>query len=181
MPPTNPLLAAPREIIEILSDNESESDVMETAGPHRRNVVAHASPALANADFDADWAVILAAIDHQNARAAMIPDPIAVPSREPRAMTEDECLARVLEIYPDISHDHVRHMFRGGLDVGMLSDSTWCSQLIERILDEGKYPTEREAKRAALKRKREPSEDDFDRAPMDSGPFAARKAYQLAA
>ncbi|KAL1644690.1 hypothetical protein SLS58_004151 [Diplodia intermedia] len=175
MPPNHPLLAAPREIIEILSDGESDDGVRAIPGPHRRSGMALTpglgSPALANAEIEAQWAAIMAAVEGEDAPAAA----------GPRAMTEDECLERVLEIYPDISHDHVRRMFRGGLDVGMLADSTWCDQLIVRILDEGKYPTEREAKRAALKRKREPADDDFERAPMDSGPYAARRAYQHAA
>ncbi|KAB2574963.1 Ubiquitin-protein ligase [Lasiodiplodia theobromae] len=172
-PPNNPLLA-PREIIEILSDDESDDDLMEIAPPPQRTAFADVPTPAANAEFDAEWAAIMAVVEGEETAH----EPIA---EQPHPMTEDEFLSRVLEIYPDISHDHVRAMFRGGLDVGMLPDSTWCDQLIVRILDEGKYPTEREAKRAALKRKREPSDDDFERAPMDSGHFATRRAYQNAA
>lgn len=171
-PPNNPLLA-PREIIEILSDDESDDDLMEIAPPQHTGTFADVPTPAANTDFDAEWEAVMAVVEGEETAH----EPIA----EPHPMTEDECLSRVLEIYPDISHDHVRAMFCGGLDVGMLPDSTWCDQLIVRILDEGKYPTEREAKRAALKRKREPSDDDFERAPMDSGHFATRRAYQNAA
>lgn len=107
--------------------------------------------------------------------------PIAPEPEVARSITVDECLAKVLEIYPDISHDHVRNMLRDGLEVGIQLDTTWCEQLIMRILDEGQYPTEREAKRAALKRKREPSENDFDRSPMRNGTSAVRRAYQSVA
>ncbi|OJD38700.1 ring finger protein [Diplodia corticola] len=186
MPPNNPLLAAPREIIELLSDGDSDGDVVATPRLHRRDNGAltprFGSPVSTTAGFDVEWEAIMAAVEDEETAAAVGPEPTALFAREAQFMTEDDCLAKVLEIYPDISHDHVRHMFRGGLDVGMLSDSTWCDQLIVRILEEGKYPTEREAKRAALKRKREPSEDDdFDRTPMASRPHGAAKAYHAAA
>ncbi|KAF4306249.1 Zinc finger C6HC-type protein [Botryosphaeria dothidea] len=193
MAPTRPaILAQAREVIEIDSDNDSDDEVVEIPRPRPVRPVAHMPPqplqpafrersALAD-EFMALCAKAEAEQDAQRRaeetqhRISIAPEPEVA-----RSITVDECLAKVLEIYPDISHDHVRKMLRDGLEVGIQLDTTWCEQLIVRILDEGQYPTEREAKRAALKRKREPSENDFDRSPMRNGTSAVRRAYQSVA
>ncbi|KAL1626786.1 hypothetical protein SLS56_006688 [Neofusicoccum ribis] len=182
-----PAMAQPREVIEILSD--SDDDVLEVPRPHRPAADPLLRPdplAAQDSNFDAEWVAIMAALEEDDGadagtQLALAHTPEVIEPDAPRPMTEDQCLAKVLEIYPDISHDHVRTMFRDGLEVGMQADSTWCDQLIVRILDEGRYPTEREAQRAALKRKREPEEDDFEQDPLENGPYAARRVYQSAA
>lgn len=187
MPHHRPALDRSHEIIEILSSSESDDeDVMEVPRPGRLDPDLFPPPdeaLFADEAFDDEWAATIAAFDADHAGALPVLDhgPIFIDEpQEAHPMTESECLERVLEIYPDISHDHVRDMFRGGLQVGMPADSSWCDQLIVRILDEGKYPTEREAKRAALKRKREPSEERFGLPPLYNAP-GPRRAYQAAA
>ena len=64
----------------------------------------------------------------------------------------DACLREVLEIFPDISHDHVQELY----DVQLphpVDGQTVAQNLITQILDKGKYPKEKDRLKE-LKRKR---------------------------
>lgn len=77
---------------------------------------------------------------------------------------EQACLEKVLEVFPDIDHEHVRQLYdarplaaEGGVAYGTLSE-----ELILKILDGGVYPKEKE-RRNELKRKRAASADSSER------------------
>jgi TRIAD3 protein (E3 ubiquitin-protein ligase RNF216) len=93
----------------------------------------------------------------------------------PQTFTEDDCLQKVLDIFPDIAHDHVLSLYREGLHDGV-SGSDWCDRLITQLLDNGPYPKERE-RRKNLKRKRSDSNDEvaikkFESLERDNGGYA---------
>ena len=76
--------------------------------------------------------------------------------------TYESCLREILEIFPDISRDHVQQMYNS--DIGTViphqrQGGMAASRLIEKILDGGAYPKERDRMRE-LKRKR--SDKDVD-------------------
>ncbi|EKG19512.1 Zinc finger C6HC-type protein [Macrophomina phaseolina MS6] len=179
----------PHEVIEI--DSDSDNEVVEVPRPAPGPPVAclppqPLQPAFPRRPWDEELATAAPEAEQRqeapdHGRRNHRPAPAEPQPHAAHPMTADECLAKVLDIYPDISHEHVRGIFRDDLDVGIQPDSTWCEQLIVRILDEGAYPTEREARRAALKRKREPSEHEFDQNPMESATPVVRRAYQSAA
>lgn len=79
-------------------------------------------------------------------------------------LTEDDCLQRILEIFPDIAHDHVLESYRAkftyGIETPELSTVTaWRTDFVNTLIESGKYPKERE-RRQELKRKREDSNRD---------------------
>ena len=77
----------------------------------------------------------------------------------------DSCLKIILEIFPDISHERVRELY--DRQVGNPDPSqNFAQQLIEQILEGGKYPKERERLRELkeLKRKREDKDSDDEEA-----------------
>lgn len=72
------------------------------------------------------------------------------------------CLHGVLEVFPDISHDHVQQIYDKGIEATgpyERHNNTMAQKLIGEILDSGKYPKERDRIRE-LKRKR--SDKDID-------------------
>ncbi|KAJ9648109.1 hypothetical protein H2199_001886 [Coniosporium tulheliwenetii] len=82
----------------------------------------------------------------------------------PDLLTEDECLHRILEMFPDIAHDHVRKLYRAKFTYGIeIPDpstvAAWCNELSLQLSEPAKYPKERE-RRQELKRKREESNRD---------------------
>ncbi len=81
-----------------------------------------------------------------------------VSDAEDAPFTEAQFMAKLLEIFPDISRDHVSRLFKDGLAQGMPAEF-WCDQTIMQILDAGQYPTEREQR---LKRKRAQSNSTHD-------------------
>ncbi|KAF2496158.1 hypothetical protein BU16DRAFT_368160 [Lophium mytilinum] len=106
-------------------------------------------------DIDDDFAAVLVATDD-----VQFQDPRPA-SRPPTPFTEDDALQKILDIFPDIAHDHVLNLYREGLHDGVLS-SVWCDQLITRLVDSGSYPKESERRRKDLKRKRTDTQDDED-------------------
>lgn len=68
----------------------------------------------------------------------------------------ETCLNEILEVFPDISHDHVQHIYSRHMEsMGPYErqDNTVAQRLVENILDGGNYPKERDRIRE-LKRKR---------------------------
>jgi hypothetical protein len=60
--------------------------------------------------------------------------------------TEADCLSKVLEIFPDICHNHVVTRFREGVANG-LHPRLWCDDLIVEIIEAKIYPKEKDKKR----------------------------------
>ncbi|KAL9585467.1 MAG: hypothetical protein Q9212_001500 [Teloschistes hypoglaucus] len=75
---------------------------------------------------------------------------------EPRPLivTFDSCLTELLEVFPDISHHHVKSLYDEHISTGVQAfGGSLSEQLISQILDGGKYPKERD-RQNELKRKR---------------------------
>ena len=79
--------------------------------------------------------------------------------------TFNTCLKEILEVFPDISHEHVQELHSRALSENPSEDGI-ARNLIEQILDGGNYPKERERLRElnALKRKREDRNSDDEEA-----------------
>lgn len=76
------------------------------------------------------------------------------------------CLREILEIFPDISHDHVQHIYNKHTEVIIpdgQQENTVAQALIEKILDSGDYPKEKDRIKE-LKRKRSDKENDEEEA-----------------
>lgn len=72
----------------------------------------------------------------------------------PAMATYEQCLQEILEVFPDISHEHVKELYDGRQRGGVVaSDIPMPEALISVILDGGKYPKERD-RLNELKRKR---------------------------
>lgn len=75
----------------------------------------------------------------------------------------DACLAEILEVFPDISREHVQSLYN---DLNLQNDpfaQTAAQVLIERILDGGNYPKEKDRIKE-LKRKRSDRNGDEEEA-----------------
>ncbi|OCK85963.1 hypothetical protein K432DRAFT_438909 [Lepidopterella palustris CBS 459.81] len=160
------------EIIDLLSDSDCESDNADTP----RNTPP---PDPGNSDdlygYDLDWDLGFPELDPQPE-----PEPEEIVEVAPAPFTEDDCLNKLLEIFPDISHDHVLTLFRNGNRQGM-HGSAWCDELIVQVLDSGKYPKETDT-RQELKRKRRDSIDEEDIARFQQpGREMANHAYYIQA
>ncbi|KAI9787172.1 MAG: hypothetical protein M1839_003407 [Geoglossum umbratile] len=82
-------------------------------------------------------------------------DPMSPPA--PAKSTQDECLSKALEVFPDISRDYVLKLYDEAADTPDLPE-----QLILQILDGGaKYPKETDS-RKELKRKRQDDSDTVE-------------------
>ena len=65
----------------------------------------------------------------------------------------EACLAEVLEVFPDISREHVQSLYNDLIQQENLYAQPAAQVLIEKVLDGGKYPKEKD-KLKELKRKR---------------------------
>ncbi|KAL2011185.1 hypothetical protein VTN00DRAFT_3903 [Thermoascus crustaceus] len=77
---------------------------------------------------------------------------------KPEMSSEDACLARILELFPDISHQHVRELYNHHKNDDLTpgrAESRTIENIIEDILQNPPYPKQRDAKR-----KRTPESDD---------------------
>lgn len=88
---------------------------------------------------------------------------IALDSDRGQDITADDCLKRVLEIFPDISHDYVHSLyyeFDHGGDYETLPGSARLDNIIEQLVSATSYPKQEKGK----KRKREDTmEEDPER------------------
>ena len=94
------------------------------------------------------------------APAQQASQPIVVDEEEPvdESLREDRCVEHVTEMFPDIENDYVRQLYQNGADLRTrMNEKEYLASLIMRILEEPKYPRERE-KRQELKRKRDETE-----------------------
>ncbi|KAI9836388.1 MAG: hypothetical protein M1819_001418 [Sarea resinae] len=97
---------------------------------------------------------------HRNPEPAICPPPRIPDMFRPQSspFTEDGCLTKILDVMPDICHDHVRKLFQEHMKQTPLEDP--LQALMISILDAGNYPKEKEKQN--LKRKREADDDGED-------------------
>ena len=79
-----------------------------------------------------------------------------------QAVTVDDCLQRVLEIFPDISHEYVTNLYNDFGEEGdyeTLPGQARLDNIIEQLVSATSYPKQEKGKQV-LKRKREDSVDD---------------------
>ena len=75
----------------------------------------------------------------------------------------EKCLAELLEVFPDISREHVQSLYNRLDDQNGLYAQTAAQALIEKVLDGGKYPKEKDRIKE-LKRKRGDKNSDEEEA-----------------
>ncbi|KAK5109009.1 hypothetical protein LTR62_007643 [Meristemomyces frigidus] len=78
-------------------------------------------------------------------------------------VTADSCLQRVLEIFPDISHEHVLKLYNGfdaATDHETLPRQARLDNIIEQLVSATSYPKQERPKGVSRKRKREDSPDE---------------------
>ena len=75
----------------------------------------------------------------------------------------EKCLAELLEVFPDISREHVQSLYNSLDDQNGLYAQTAAQVLIEKVLDGGKYPKEKDRIKE-LKRKRGDKNSDEEEA-----------------
>ena len=83
-----------------------------------------------------------------------------VPASEETTFSEEQCLRTVLEVFPDVSHEHVRKCMTARLATGTVAgppNQTIPHLIIEDLLATTSYPTERDRIKI-LKRKRDSPE-----------------------
>ena len=80
-------------------------------------------------------------------------------------ITADTCLKRVLEIFPDVSHEHVINLYddqEQNADDFLMSGAARLDNIIDKLVSEPDYPKEQKGKQSMKKRKREDSIDDAE-------------------
>lgn len=83
----------------------------------------------------------------------------------PAPQDYDRCLLGILELFPDISHEHVKHLYDAEVSVAQSdnSSSVIIEHLIEKILDKRTFPKEKD-RLNELKRKRAQDSDEEETA-----------------
>ena len=79
------------------------------------------------------------------------------------------CLTEILELFPDISHDHVEQLYNSDVQrfSGHGMQNSLVQHLIEKILESGKYPKEKDRLKE-LKRKRYRDSDEEEIAQLQN-------------
>ncbi len=80
------------------------------------------------------------------------------PSEDNPVQRRQKCLNRVLEVFPDISHEHIGQLY-DNRPAAVEGGDDPSGALIFKILDSGTYPKEKD-RRILLKRKRENERED---------------------
>lgn len=139
----------PREVVELTTSSDDENydtdDDIPRASPHRTQVDS----------IDLDTFFGQGDADGHHA----VPDI----DQDAQGASYEFCLKEITEIFPDISHDHVQHLYdkhNDALIQAFANGREFSQSLIEQILDAGKYPKEKDRLREIkeLKRKREDPE-----------------------
>ena len=65
-----------------------------------------------------------------------------------------KCLEAIIAVFPDISHDHVQQLWDKSALGALIETDVLHQTLIEKILDGGPYPKERDRLKEIKKRKR---------------------------
>lgn len=97
---------------------------------------------------------------------SLVPSRTPLPhSSEPRIVVSpyDACLAEILEVFPDISREHVQSLYNNLNHQNGPYAQTAAQILIEKVLDGGNYPKEKDRIKE-LKRKRSDRNSDEEEA-----------------
>ncbi|KAL1382562.1 hypothetical protein HDK64DRAFT_52966 [Phyllosticta capitalensis] len=172
MMPRRPHAIPPRHIETITissSDDDHDMEDFDLAGAPQSpgNGLLNMQPP----DHDSDWEEVLRIT--RNAEAAE-----NAHAERTNEMTEDDCLARILEVFSDIAHNHVVEMFRAKKVAGKEANGALCDEMIVEILDGGSYPKEREVRRENLKRKFRASSEESE-PPVDAQRNSTYKALAI--
>ena len=93
-----------------------------------------------------------------------------VPDTEP-ALSQEDCLSRVLDLFPDICPEHATKICSRAGQNSLLSAAALLDQVVEKLLADSTYP---KRKKETLKRKREESVDrGFERFQLGYGSAVA--------
>ena len=95
-----------------------------------------------------------------------LPDPMPAPytTGPPTVYSPyEDCLAEILEVFPDISREHVQSLYNNRTHQDNPYGQSAAQILIDTILDAGKYPKERDRIKE-LKRKRSDKNSDEEEA-----------------
>ena len=90
----------------------------------------------------------------------------------PTLPAPENCLKEIIEVFPDISHDHVLQLYEAEVQSQQLGDmaANVVQNLIEKILEKGRYPKEKDHLNE-LKRKRLHDSDEEELAEFkNAGP-----------
>lgn len=187
-------ITEPNEVIEI--DDDSSDDLQPWTPRHPSRLQAIGAPPIAqrylprrrefqwdtaavpappspNANLDLDFDGGLLDQELLNMEEAVMM-PAEPPMDVDTASDYETCLQEVLEIFPDISLDHVKHLHDAQL-LQPRDGQTIAQHLTTQILDAGKYPKEKDRQKE-LKRKRFADSDEeevaylknLERNPFDS-------------
>ena len=135
----------PRDVIDLLSDDEENDDQDESDNSFFENFLNE---------------------DVSGVHISPVPNPTPAPySSGTRTVVSpyDKCLAELLEVFPDISREHVQSLYNSLDDQNGLYAQTAAQLLIEKVLDGGKYPKEKDRIKE-LKRKRGDKNSDEEEA-----------------
>ena len=135
----------PRDVIDLLSDDEEVDGQEESDNSLFENFLDE---------------------DVSGVHISPIPNRTPAPySSETRTAVSpyERCLAEVLEVFPDISREHVQSLYNSLDDQNGLYAQTAAQLLIEKILDGSTYPKEKDRIKE-LKRKRGDKNSDEEEA-----------------
>lgn len=118
----------------------------------------------AHMDPDMYWALLNQPLDlPPQPNPAPIQPAVSSPldqSAPPVSPEYEVCLQEILEIFSDISHDHIKQLYDAELLTSKQTQTSLVRHLVEKILDEGgKYPKEKD-RLNELKRKRDLGSDE---------------------
>ena len=151
------MVSLPREVIEIEDDDTDHGRLSEEV--FTLDNAGEAFLPISPEDRDRDQALLL---------DWTAPDFISSPleATDPAALYRI-CCDQILGVFPDICLDHVKKLFNTRIEAGqeqlILTANDFSQAIITQILDDGKYPKEKDKKKD-LKRKRstEPDSNDND-------------------
>ena len=133
----------PRDIIEIKDESDDDQDVRleDFMTTEELNAILKAPSApMIDSDQEESNGV-------NNISRKAVPSPKTMP-------TYEQCLQEILQVFPDISHKHVRNLYESPHVAGVVTPGfPGPESLIPLILDGGQYPKERD-RLNELKRKR---------------------------
>ena len=146
---------SPRDVIDLLSESEEEGGGGGGGGDVERQDDSD------NFFFDDFLNEDVSGV-HIAPVPSRTPDPY---SSESRALVSpyEQCLTELLEVFPDISRDHVQSLYNGLDHQNGLHVQTAAQILIDKVLDGGKYPKEKDRIKE-LKRKRSDKNNDEEEA-----------------
>ncbi|TKA25193.1 hypothetical protein B0A50_05891 [Salinomyces thailandicus] len=91
-------------------------------------------------------------------------DDAVAASQDEQGFSVDVCLQRVLEIFPDISHEHVRKLYGeiiGNEAYSRVSSAATLDHVMDKLMSDPSYPKQEKGRQVGQKRKREDSPEEL--------------------